>query len=59
MKGQKKSSSELDEIDNVSEKVTLIPFNETHKNIHATGGQTANESDEEEDDDGQQRVGCQ
>lgn len=61
LKSQKKSSSELDELDSIKEKVTLIPFDESHKNIHVTGGQTKHESegDEDDDEDGHQRVGCQ
>lgn len=49
----------MSELDTVKDSVTLQKFEEHHKNIHATGGQTANESDEDEDGEGQEKVGCQ
>mgnify|MGYP000158818461 CR=1 FL=1 len=48
----------MDEIDGTTEKVSLIEFEESHKNIHASGN-TRNDSDEEEDDEGgHPNVGC-
>ena len=44
----------------MQEKVVLLDFLESHKNIHAQGGTRGNESEEEEDEEGHggQRVGC-
>lgn len=60
LKEQMKSQAELKQIDQVSEKVTLEKFEEHHKNTHAQGGTRGNDSEDEEDEEhGGQRVGCQ
>lgn len=58
---QHKSATELRDIKNADEKVSLIKFQDHHKNTHAQGGTHAHGSDEEEDGEGGQegvRVGC-
>lgn len=55
--GAKKTADD----DMADETVKLIKYDESQRNTHATGGQEANESDEEEDDHpgrGGQRVQC-
>lgn len=51
MKQQQKSASELKELENADEKVTLVKFQDHHKNTHAQGGTHAHGSDEEDQDE--------
>lgn len=61
LSAQSKSAAELKEISEADETVTLVKFEEKHKNTHAQGGTHAHGSDEEEDDEdghGGVKVGC-
>ena len=59
LSSQQKSTADKKEFENASEKVTLMKFQEHHKNTHAQGGTRAHGSDEEEDEEGEGvKVGC-
>jgi DnaJ homolog subfamily A member 2 len=56
LSGQKSEQNGLEE---ATETVQLIKFEEHHKHIHASGEEDPHEQDEGDDDEGQGQPGCQ